>query len=240
MATKTRPVAPVAGTDLPSVAEMQLEARKSAYRLDSESPEQVGVEVLTSEPKRVEKKAPRQAATPTNLTARDASGLAMYEWLISTEITPTNPFPSGTPPEKLKFARAWLNTNPNATAAEFCERLLNSEDMGEPAIAFNTLRKAGKWVYGDMWEPESAAFHSPNDELLRARQEIANLQMQAKIHQSNAASLQQQIKYLTEQSAMVASQRDYLKMGRSPEDLHAMGLAAAQPAPAAQPQMQPA
>src|SRR5439155_10434732 len=103
--------------------------------------------------------------------------------------------------------------------------MLQYPPEGCPETAQGTLRKAGKWVYGPAWEPETAVLQAPGEEIARLRVQIATLEDQAKMTSAALASANGQIKFLTEELGVAVRQRDYLKSGKTQQELHMLGIA---------------
>lgn len=157
---------------------------------------------------------PQRTPTPEPSTpAKDAKGSDLLEYLVS----------SGTNPVKMAHVREWLSANPGATAVATFRYLESAEENGQPTSQ-GTLRKAGKWVWGSAWELESAVLQAPAEEIKNLREKVATLEGQLGSKNNEVASLRSQIAFLQEANGKLGSQVDFLKSGKSPEELRSIGI----------------
>ena len=87
-------------------------------------------------------------------------------------------------------ARAWLKENSRATAEEYY-RYMEAE-----GVKLGTLRKAGKWAWGDSFEPETAAQRQPMEEVKLLREQTVTLQTQLARAEAQLAAARRRIKVL--------------------------------------------
>lgn len=166
-------------------------------------------------PAEIAPKQKREAPPIPTTPARESTASELFTFLVQ----------SGTNPDKLKDAKAWLATRDNKETCEnFLRYLESAEDLGHMPIAHGTLRKAGKWVFGDGWEPESSVLQAPADEIVKLRENIARLERQITALNGDLASTKHQNNHLQSRVKELGSQVDYLKAGRTADDLAAIGI----------------
>lgn len=167
---------------------------------------------------KVQPKAKRQEPPISPAPARAATAIELLDALVA----------SGTPPKNLLFARgAFMDRDREATAEE-CFRLLEAaEDHGHEPVNVGTIRKAGKWLWGSGWEPESAVLLAPADEIRRLRGEVANLDGQIAAANTTIGGLRHQIAYQGDKIKDLSSKVDWLRAGRPADELAAIGAAPA-------------
>ena len=119
---------------------------------------------------------------------------------------------TGTNPEKMQSAQRWIRENPSSSAIELLRYLEDAEERLEPPINPGTLRKAGKWLWGDSWEPTSET-PVPADELERLRGEVATRQAQATIQANELASMRAQLDFLTGERGRLLAENANLRAG---------------------------
>ena len=131
---------------------------------------------------------------------------------------------TGTPPERLIGAEKWLAEREGEGSAELCYRHLESQlDMPE-GVTLGTLRKAGKLVFGDAFEPETAAQQAPAEEVVRLRAENENLRRQLVQANAEKTSYLKQRDLANERSARMTEKVRALKAGRTQQELIDMGV----------------
>jgi hypothetical protein len=79
---------------------------------------------------------------------------------------------TGTGESRTRPFDAWLKAHQGATGKELYDHLAAVK------CPVGTLRKAGKWLYGDEFEPEQIVKQAPEEEILRLRAENENLRRQ--------------------------------------------------------------
>lgn len=132
---------------------------------------------------------------------------------------------SGTSDIKMQPARDWLNENGDTTAEGlFREYLDQAEIHGDAPINVGTLRKAGKWLWGNTWEPEQAVLQNPSEEIGRLRGQIANLEGQLTSKGAELTGARQQRDHLQQRVAELSGQVGFLRVGRTPEELATAGV----------------
>lgn len=125
---------------------------------------------------------------------------------------------TGTSAGRLRPLEAWAKENPKATADDLYRHM-------ETTCAYQgTLRKAGKWIFGDTFEPEDVVKQAPADEMLRVREENERIKSNVAGLQADKLGLINQNKFLQEQIAELTRQVSFLKMGKSREELAQIGL----------------
>ena len=165
-------------------------------------------------PREVLAKPKRESSGIPTMPAKQATAVEFLAFLLE----------SGTNNDKLIPARAWLAQNDGATA-EQCFRFLEAaEEHGYAPTAQGTLRKAGKWLWGSTWELEAAVLQNPTDEINKLRGQAANLEGQMTAKNADLASTKSQNAYLLKELAELRRQNDYLKLGKSPDELAAAGI----------------
>lgn len=183
---------------------------------------QSGYDPFAAEPKTVEQgdtertvtaippKAPKTVQVPVAplQPAKVAKGGELLAYLIET----------GTNPQKMAHAQLWLADHPDSTAEQFF-RYIEDPDEGHMQIALGTVRKAGKWLWGDTWEPEAAALQSPSEEIMKLRGQLAGAEGQLAAKNAEIAGLKNQQAYLEGRIKELGAENDYLKVGRRPEDI---------------------
>ena len=113
---------------------------------------------------------------------------------------------TGTSPQRLKPFIEWAKEQGDkATAGDLYRHL---EEQGVPA---GTLRKAGKWVHGDGFEPERAAITNPSDEITQLRETVARLEAKVREGQSRSLGLQKANNFLREQNEELTKKVAYVK-----------------------------
>ena len=148
---------------------------------------------------------PSQAAkqTPPVRTVQ-----ALFDYMLET----------GTPLKRLEAGKLHLADNPNATA-EAIYHILEAS-----GVQLGTLRKAGKWLWGDGFEPETAATQVPAEELVRLREENAQLKRDmAKVNTEKLAYFRQR-NSAQEKIAELTRQIRLIKAGKPREELIAAGI----------------
>lgn len=172
-------------------------------------PKPVTNEEIELAPAAMPPKVKREITPESIRDAKDATGAQLLDYLVE----------SGTNAAKLNSARGWLLDNQSATAEKCFRYLENAEEHGHAPIALGTLRKAVKWIWGDAWEPESAAFLAPQDELKRLREQVAGLQNELARKNGEVVMLKNQLGYLEGQVKTLGSENDHLKVSRPAADL---------------------
>lgn len=145
---------------------------------------------------------------PALAVAEPPSGKALLAYLVET----------GTSANRLRPLEAWLKDNPKATADDLYRH------MEQSCTYQGTLRKAGKWVFGDTFEPENVVKQAPADEMLRVRQENERLKSNIGSLESDKLGYINQNKYLQEQIADLTRKISFLKMGKTQAELAQIGL----------------
>lgn len=125
---------------------------------------------------------------------------------------------TGTSANRLRPLEVWLKENPKATADDLYRH------MEQTCQYQGTLRKAGKWLFGDAFEPENVVKLAPADEMLRVREENERIKSNVAGLQADKLGLINQNKFLQEQIAELTRQISFLKMGKSREELAQIGL----------------
>lgn len=125
---------------------------------------------------------------------------------------------SGTSPSRLATVAGWVKDNPGATADHLYRH------MEQTVLFHGTLRKAGKWIFGAEFEPESVVKQAPAEELLRLRGE--NDQLQAKVKELQAANLglMSANRYLKDQVDDLSKKIAYLSIGKTKTELETVGI----------------
>lgn len=130
---------------------------------------------------------------------------------------------TGTPAKKLREAEKWLIDNGKQTTCEQMYRHLEAHDL-QDGVQLGTLRKAGKFCFGDGYEPERGVSQVPAEEMVKLREE--NEQLKKRADQANSAKLS----YLKQRDIAVEQRNEavrklaILKAGRSREELAEMGI----------------
>ena len=164
--------------------------------------------------KNVEPKAVAAPQNPSGLGTREGKAIELLDYLIG----------SGTNPKKLADDRAFYSDRPEATALEAFRYLESAEERGDVATSPGTLRKAGKWLWGNAWELESAVLQAPAEEIKNLREKVAVMEGQMIGKNNEVASLRSQIAFLQETNGNLARQVDFLKAGRTTEELRSIGI----------------
>jgi hypothetical protein len=154
--------------------------------------------------------APQQQATPApaaveSVAAPQPTAKALVGFLSET----------GTPSGKLKSAQEWLKENPEGTAGELYQHL---ESKG--VVLLGTLRKAGKFVYGDSFEPKTNTI-VPEDELAGLRMQVERLKKDLDSVNAQNLSQQRQIKAMGAKNNELTTELQALRGTRHPEDAYA-------------------
>jgi len=151
-----------------------------------------------------------QAAMATVTLPEDSAGadqaddcLMAHELLAYLDST-------GTPDTTLKPLAAWVKGNggDDVTAYELF-RHMEAQDVTQ-----GTLRKAGKHLFGEEFEPSCAVEQVPADEIVRLRQENERLHERIKALVAERNTAQKQVQYLEAKVADVTGQMNYLQVGR--------------------------
>ena len=123
---------------------------------------------------------------------------------------------SGTPTD---LVRQYRRNMPKDSTAEDVYRQMEADNA---SVSEGTLRKAGKFVWGPDFEPNRAEPVGAAEELLRLRQE--NDQLHARVATLNAdrKASSHRVTFLEEEIRRLTSQVNFLKAGRSREDLAAL------------------
>jgi hypothetical protein len=143
---------------------------------------------------------PRKPAPPP--------GRNVLNYLVST----------GTNPDRLEPGRKALEEKPDATSEEVYKAL---EGAG---VALGTLRKAGKYIWGDAWEPNEEGKAVSQDELTRLREE--NAQLRGQLEQANASKLgfQKQRDHFEKKLNDAVNENRILRAGKSNKELERLGI----------------
>ncbi len=184
------------------------------YQLEADLNRNPVSELRTMEPERLAPKAAHSRPSPVE-GAKEATGRDLYDWLVGPE--------SGTNPDKLRGARDWLQDNPTATCADFLH-MLEDPPEGIPATAHGTLRKAGKWVFGPLWEPETAVQQAPGEEIARLRGQVNTLEDQIRGMNAQRGHLESRIRFLDQENKRLTGEVDYLRTGKTQQELAVLGI----------------
>ena len=179
-----------------------------ARTVKAPAPKSMSVEENELAPAPIAPKAKREITPESIRDAKDATGAQLLDNLAET----------GTSPAKLVHARNWILDNPDASAEKCFRYLETSEEFGAPPIALGTLRKAGKYIWGNGWEPESAVFQAPQEEMKRLREQVCDLQNDLAKKNGEVVMLKNQLGYLEGQVKTLGSENDHLKVGRTAAD----------------------
>jgi len=190
---------PGAGADLTQAA------RRGDYR-----PEDPFAETRVLDHERVATRERRPAALPA-APVWDGSGMELYEWLIGPE--------SGSDPEKLAESLDWLRRHPGATGAEYVAWLQCPDADCDP-VSPGTVRKAGKHVYGDTWEPEVGLATAPGEEIARLREQVATLNAQIARAAASRGNLEARLAYLEEEHKRLTTECEYLRTSRTQQEIY--------------------
>ena len=144
--------------------------------------------------------------------AKDAKGAELLAFLLE----------SGTPAANLAAADRWLKGHAGASALDVYRFLEEAHEHGQ--INIGTLRKAGKWLWGAAWEPESAMAQAPAEEIHRLREQVATYESQTAIRNTELAAMKTRIDYLEREAVRLQSENNYLRAGRSSDDLAKAGI----------------
>jgi len=87
-----------------------------------------------------------------------------------------------------------------------------------------TLRKAGKWIWGDEFEPESVVLQAPADELLNLRRQNEMLSQNLRNKSADCLGLSQQNTHLLDRVNDLERKVRYLSMNKSAAELAAAGI----------------
>lgn len=158
----------------------------------------------TLEPKLVQPKPPKAPLPPTTPAS---PALRPAADLVASLTT------SGTPEKNLKPVRELLKEKPDATAEDAYRCLADAE------ASLGTLRKAGKWAWGDVFEPEAAVLQAPGEEIERLRLELMQTQGRLKRVEAEKLGLMAQVDLLRDQNKDLSRLNATLKIGRSVPDL---------------------
>ena len=165
-------------------------------------------------PETVQKKAHVESPAPIGVAAKSAKALDFLDHLVAT----------GTPARNLIDARLHFTDQPDATA-EQCFRFLESAaDRGKEPINPGTIRKAGKWLWGNAWEPQNADQLAPADEMRKLRERVADLESQLTKRNAENVNLQRHNQFLRDKANTQAKDIEWLKQGRSADDLAGVGM----------------
>ncbi len=127
---------------------------------------------------------------------------------------------SGTPFKPLEAMRKWARDKDNQNAtAEDLYRHLEAEGSKE-----GTLRKAGRFCFGPEFEPASVVSQAPEEEITRLREENERLRTTAQNASAEKLGLMNQNTHLHARVNELQSQVQYLKVGKTADELKAAGL----------------
>lgn len=127
---------------------------------------------------------------------------------------------TGTPNKLLKGVEdKFLRATPKATAEDLY-RHLEAEGVATPG----TLRKAGKWIWGPTFEPESVVAQAPEEEITRLRRENEVLSNSNRTLSAEKLGLTNANTHLQQRVNDLQSQVAYLSQGRSPAELSVAGI----------------
>ncbi len=112
---------------------------------------------------------------------------------------------TGTSPERVEIAKAFLTTNPDSSAEDVYRHL---ESVG---VKEGTLRKAGRFVFGKWFEPESAVIQAPEEELTKARERAENVTQELAEKRALVLSQDRQIENLERKIVDLTGQVDILQ-----------------------------
>jgi len=170
-------------------------------------------ETQVIEPKAVTATMPKTAPLPE--PAKKATGRDLLDNLLI----------SGSPPKKLAEAEKWLAEQPNGndTPAEALYRHLEAYS-GPDAITIGTLRKAGKFVFGDGFEPEHGEPYVPAEELTKLRSEIERLKRTNEQLNRDKVSYLKQRDLAQERCNELSRKVQILSAGRPRQELIDMGV----------------
>jgi hypothetical protein len=113
--------------------------------------------------------------SPALGAARAASAAQLLDELVKT----------GTPPRNLIDARLHFADLPDATAEQAFRYLESAEDRGKEPINPGTIRKAGKWLWGNAWEPAPLMLEQDPAEFAK-HQALENMRLREKNAQLEA------------------------------------------------------
>lgn len=129
---------------------------------------------------------------------------------------------SGTNPHKLESYERFAREHGKDFAADALYR--HMEVMG---MANGTLRKAGKWVFGDSFEPGSVSEGSDKDEIARVREECAQIKSRNQDLVAERNGYMNRAAYLQGQVEKLSAENAWLRMGKPAADLAALDAAKA-------------
>ena len=150
--------------------------------------------------------APAPAKAPESAPAK--SGAHLLAYLEST----------GSGERRLKTAKAFLAEHPGATAEQVYR------DMEASGVQLGTLRRAGKWTFGDAFEPDSAAMIGAPEEIDRLRQENEQLKKSLASTSAEKLSYYRQRNLALDKQNELTRQLKALKGRHSAEELMAAGI----------------
>lgn len=205
MAKASKPVAGQPGY----VPEMQTQSPQLAtHTPEVEKPKDIAPAEHELGIRPVAPKVKREITPESIKDARQATGTELLNYLVE----------SGTNGTKLEAARAWMLDNADATCEKLYRYMENAEEHGDKPISLGTLRKAGKWIWGDAWEPETAVFQAPQEEMKRLRERVADQQNDIARKNAEIVMLKNQLAHLEERAKILGSENDHLKVGRTAAD----------------------
>jgi hypothetical protein len=145
--------------------------------------------------KPAEPKKEREAVTlPSEKKAKD-----MLDFMLT----------DGTPPHIIEKFDAWMSVNPDGSASVLYHEMNEMEQ--NTVINIGTLRKAGKWIWGESFEPDQYLKQLPGDELVRAREELAQVKTQLRAANSDKAILKSEVDFIKRQKEDMLRELTFLR-----------------------------
>lgn len=134
----------------------------------------------------------------------------------------SDPAPGATSPQRLAVIQDYVNKqpNPDLVTAEHVYGHLKT-------LAFprGTLRKVGRWIWGDHFEPDEGLTAHPAEELARLRSEIAQLRKILDEQSSRLLGLEAQVTIKDKLIGELTGQNTVLRQGRTAQELALLGIA---------------
>lgn len=158
------------------------------------------------------------AVTKNPPKAEAKSDKAEAKWKTAAEVL-GHLRETGTPRALLEGADEWIESHKDAQGAAFYEWL-----AARPGMYGGTIKKAGKFVFGSQFEPETAIPKSHQDKMDAMRDEIERLKEQLTRANTDKLSYIRQRDIANEKAQEMTRKVMALKVGKSRDELVAAGV----------------
>lgn len=122
---------------------------------------------------------------------------------------------TGTGGSKLRTIEGYAKGNESLSGDELYRWM--EREGSKHGIFLGTLRKAGKFLYGDAFEPEQSVLRAPEEEIIRLRLENESIKDQLAAACAAKAGMEKQVQYLREHLADKDRQLQWQKLGQPTE-----------------------